>query len=72
MTTISKNVYTDESNDKVYKYNDVYHRTVKMNAIDVKSIIYIDVEVESNNENPKFKFGGHVRISNIKIFFAKG
>ena len=37
MTTVSKNVYFDVLDDIVYKYNNTYHRTIKMKPIDVKS-----------------------------------
>ena len=31
MTSASKNVYIDKLNDIVNKYNNAYHRTIKMN-----------------------------------------
>ena len=46
MTSISKNVYTDKLDDIVNKYNNTYHRTIKMKAADVKDNTYIDF---SNN-----------------------
>ena len=36
MTSISKNVYIDEVDDIVNKYNNTYHRTIKMKPIDAK------------------------------------
>ena len=36
-TSISKNKYLDKSDDIVNKYNNTYHRTIKMKTIDVKS-----------------------------------
>ena len=33
---VSINVYFDVSDDIVYKYNNAYHRTIKMKSIDVK------------------------------------
>ena len=36
MTVISRNVYTDKLDDIVNKYNNTYHRTIKMKTIDVK------------------------------------
>ena len=36
MTTISKNVYFDVLDNIVDKYNNIYHRTIKMKPIDVK------------------------------------
>ena len=72
MTTISKNVYIDKLNDIVDKYNNTYHRTIKMKSVDVKDNTYIDFEKEVNNKDPKFKIGDHVRISKYKSIFAKG
>ena len=37
MTAVSKNVYFDALNVIVGKYNNTYHRTIKMKPIDVKS-----------------------------------
>ena len=36
MTSISKNVYINKLNDIVNKYNNAYHRTIKMKPVDVK------------------------------------
>ena len=36
MTLISKNVYIDKSDNIVNKYNNTYHRTIKMKPVDVK------------------------------------
>ena len=36
MTAIFKNVYLDESDGFVNKYNNTYHRTIKIKSIDVK------------------------------------
>ena len=41
MTSISKNMYIDESDDIVNEYNNTYLRTIKMKPVDVK-IIYIN------------------------------
>ena len=46
MNSISKNVYIDKLFDIVNKYNNTYHRTIKMKPVDVKSSTYID---SSNN-----------------------
>ena len=70
MTSISKNVYIDNLDDIVNKYNNTYPRTMKMKPIDVKPSIYIDFNKE-NNKGPKFKVGDHVRISKYKNIFAK-
>ena len=72
MTLTSKNIYTDKIDDIVNKYNNTYHRTIKMKSIDVKDNTYINFGKESNNRDPKFKVGDHVRISKQKKIFAKG
>ena len=72
MTVISKNVYYDVLNNIVDEYNNTYHRTIKMKPIDVKSDYFAEHNEESNEKNPKFKAGDHVRISKFKNIFAKG
>ena len=41
MTSISKNVYIDKSDDIVNKYNNTYHSAIKMKFVDVKLSTYI-------------------------------
>ena len=72
MTAISKNIYFDALDDIVNKYNNTVHRAIKMKAIDVTSDSFAEYNEDSNKRNPKFKAGGHVRISKYKNFFAKG
>ena len=72
MTAISKNVYFNVLDDIVDEYNNTYHTTIKMKSIDVKSDSFAEYNVESNEKDPKFKVGDHVRISKYKIIFAKG
>ena len=36
MNSVSKNVYNDKLDDIVNKYNNKYHRTIKMKPADVK------------------------------------
>ena len=72
MTSISKNVYIDKLDDKVNKYNNTYHRAIKMKPIDVKPSMCIDFNKENNKEGPKYKVGGHVKISKNENIFAKG
>ena len=43
-----------------------------MKPVDVKNNTYIDFGKESNDKDPKFKIGDHVRISKYKNIFAKG
>ena len=54
MTSISKNVYIDKLDDRVNKYNETYHDTIKMKPVDVKPSTYIDSSKEINYEDPKF------------------
>ena len=72
MTSVSKNVYIDKLDDIVGKYNNTYHRTIKMKPTDVKDNTYFDSKKEINDKNPKFKVGDYVRISKCKNIFAKG
>ena len=72
MISISKNVYIDKLDDIVNKYNNTYHRTIKMKPIYVKSSAYINSSKEINYEDPKFKIDDIVRISKYKNIFAKG
>ena len=37
MTLISKNIYINQLDDMVNKYNNTYHRTIKMKPVVVKS-----------------------------------
>ena len=39
LTSILKSLYIDKLDDIVSKYNNTYHRTIKMNPVDVKSSI---------------------------------
>ena len=42
MTAVSKNVYFDELDDIVNKYNNTVHRTIKMKPIDVTLILMLN------------------------------
>ena len=72
MTAISKNVYFSVLHDIVDKYNNIVHRTIKMEPIDVTNDSFAEYNEESNKKNPRFKFGDHVSISKYKSIFAKG
>ena len=50
MTAVSKNVYFHVLNDIVVKYNNTYHRTIKMKPVDVKSNFYAEYNVDSNEK----------------------
>ena len=72
MTSVSKNVYIDQSGDIVDEYNNTYHTTIKMKPIDVKDNTYINTDKEINKNDPKFKVRDRVRISKYKNISAKG
>ena len=72
MTAISKNVYFDVLDDNAGEYNNTYHKTIKMKPINVKNEYLAEYNQESNEKDPKFKVGNHVRISKFKNVFAKG
>ena len=72
MTAVSKNVYFVVLDDIVNKYNNTFHRTIKMKLNDIKSDSYAEYNVDSNEKQPKLKFGDHVGISKSKNIFAKG
>ena len=63
MIAISKNNYFDVLDDIVNKYNNTAHRTIKMKLIDVASDSYAEYNEDSNEKDPKFKVGDHLRIS---------
>ena len=64
MTAISKNVYFDVLNDIIDQYNNIYHKTIKVKPIYVKNDSFAEYNEESNEKDPRFKVGDHVRISN--------
>ena len=72
MTAISKNVYFDELDGNINKYNNIVHKTIKMKPIDVTYDSYAEYNEDFNKKDPKFKVGDHVRISKYKKIFAKG
>ena len=44
------------------KYNNTFYRTIKMKPIDVTFDSYAEHNEDSNEKEPKIKFGDHVRI----------
>ena len=53
MTLRFKNVHIDKLDDKVNKYNNVYHKTSRLKLIDVTLNTYIDFNVENNDKDPR-------------------
>ena len=60
MTAVSKNVYFDILDDIVHKYNNTFHKTIKMKPIDVNSDSYVEYNEDFNERDPKFKVGDHI------------
>ena len=69
---MSKNVYIDKLDDIVNKYNNTYHRAIKMKPASFKPSAYINFSKEINDVDPKFKIGDIVRMSIYKNIFGKG
>ena len=68
MTSVSKNMYIDKIADKC---NNLYHRTIKVKPIDIKTRTYIEYDNKHSVRDPKFKIGNFVRVPKCNIF-AKG
>ena len=71
MTSISKNVYIDQLDDMVNKYNNTYHRTIKMKPTDVNPSMYIDFDKEMIMKVLNLKLAIMLEYQNIKIFLPK-
>ena len=63
MAAISKNVYFDVLSDIVDEYNNAYYKTIIMKPKDVGDDSFAEDNEESNEKDPKFNVGDHVRIS---------
>ena len=72
MTAVSKIVYFDVLDDIVNKYNNTFHRAIKMKPIDITSDSYAENSADSNKKDPKFKVGDHLKNMKIQNIFAKG
>ena len=72
MTTIGKNVYFNDLDDIVKKYNNTVHSSIKMKPKDVTDNSFVEYSEETNKKSPQFKVGDNVRISKYKNIFAKG
>ena len=72
MTAISKKFYFDVLDDIVDKFNNTFHRTIKMKPVDITDDSYGEYNKDFNKKVPKFKVGDHVRTSKYKNIFAKG
>ena len=66
MTSISKKLYIDKLDDIPNKYNNTYHKTIKIKHVDIKPNIYIHSSKKINDKDPKYKIGDIVRISKYR------
>ena len=71
LTSISKNVYTDKLNDIVNKYNNTYHKAIKMKPVNVKSNTHTDSSKEINGKGPKIRVSGIVITLKYKSFLKR-
>ena len=71
-----KKVYIDKLDKIVNKYNNIYHKAIKLKSVDVNPSMYIGINKENNKEGPTFKVGVHVgeyaRISLQNAMFQIG
>ena len=51
MTSISKNVHIDKLDEIVNKYNNTYHRSIKIKPVDVKDNTYVKKQIKKNLES---------------------
>ena len=63
--------YIDKLDTTFNIYNNKYHRKIKMKHIKVKTVTYIDFDIESNDKNFKFQVCDSLKISTYKNIFAK-
>ena len=63
IASISKNVHIDKLDAIFNKYNNTYHKTIKIKPVDVKPSMYVDFNKENNKESLEFKVVDNVRIS---------
>ena len=71
MISISKNVYIGKLDDMVHKYNNTYHRTIKMRHVDVTSSIYFDSIQKIIRKVLNLKLMIMLEYQNIKRFLQK-
>ena len=66
ITSVSKNVYIDKLDDIVDEYNKTYHRTIKMEPVDVKDNTYIHFSKEVNDKD--LRISTYQNIFRIRIY----
>ena len=70
VTTVAKNVYIDDLDVIVKKYNNTVHSSIKMKPKDVTDDSFFEYSEETNEKDPKSKVGENARISKYKNIFA--
>ena len=68
MTSVPKNVYIHKLDDIMNKYNNTYHRKMKMKSVDVKSNNYIDLIKKIIRKVLNLKLVIILEYQKIKIF----
>ena len=68
ITSISKNVYIDKLDDVVNKYNNKYHRTIKIKPVYVKPLTLIKITIRKVLD---LKLGIMLEYQNLKTFLQK-
>ena len=71
MTSISKNTYIEKLDDIVHKYNNTYHRTIKLKSFELQLNTHIASSKETSYQDSQFKIGDIVRTSKYKNIFVK-
>ena len=62
MTPIPNNMCIDKLDETINKYNNTFHRTIKMKSINVNPSMYIDFNIKNNKKGCKFDVGDYVRM----------
>ena len=71
MTSISNNVYIDQLDDIVNKYNNTYHCTITIKYFDVNSSTYINFNKEKIRKMLNLKLLIMLKYQNIKTLLQK-
>ena len=71
MTSISKNMYNDKLYEVGKKYNNKYHRTIKIKSDNEKSSMYIDFNKKIIRKVLNLELVVTLKYQNIKIFLRK-
>ena len=71
MTSISKNIYIDNLDNKVNKYSNTYYNTIKMTPVDVNQTHILTLVKKILKKNLNLKLVILSEYKNIKIFLRK-